>query len=132
MATGLNNIGSVRVDMYTESEDIAGGISIYLGSPPTYLLHFCTTTWSQFSVALPVEQEKIWTITRKTDYIIGNTLKVECNDQELLNIRMSMSNVCDKSDWRGSWGGEVHVKKIKFASEDSATRFYRAIRIPGL
>ena len=73
----------VLVELYTAEEVYISNISLQFSATPQYQYHIrnCTSSWTNFTVDLPVEQDKIWTITKT-----ATALKIECNDVEVLNL----------------------------------------------
>ena len=100
----------------------AGGVSFSFTSPPKYQLTKCNTSWTNFSVDLPHETDKIWTIalSRTTG---KRQLIIHCNDTEVVNVVVS-DKTCNESDWVTTWG--IDVTEIQFLSGlDTASDYYR-------
>ena len=104
----------VYVWHYTAAGSYIGGIRLEFSNPPEYYINYCINYWTPFPVTLPVEQDKIWTITRT-----ASALKVECNGVEVLNFLFSESTDSRCVTW-WSWD----VGKIKFSSFDTASDAY--------
>ncbi|KAL5253100.1 hypothetical protein ACHWQZ_G015760 [Mnemiopsis leidyi] len=113
----------LRVYFYGHvQDDTAGGVFLYFSSPPQYYLYFCSTSWTNFPTVLPIETNKVWTITLSR---VSGEIRVviTCNTVEVLNVVLS-STTCSDSDWSTYWSRDV--EKIYFTSLDTASDYYRA------
>ena len=114
----------LRVYFYGHvQDDTAGGVFLYFSSPPQYYLYFCSTSWTNFPTVLPIETNKVWTITLSR---VSGEIRVviTCNTVEVLNVVLS-STTCSVSDWSTYWSRDV--EKILFnPSLDTASDYYRA------
>ena len=85
-----------------------------------YGLHNCAT--ANMPTQPPVEDEKIWTISKTETHLI-----ISCNGVEVLNARFA-----SYTGWGGAcsntWAGDV-VEEIIFTSSDTASDFYRSLRM---
>jgi hypothetical protein len=91
------------------------GIKLLFNNPPKYYIYYCTSSYTPFPVTLPVEQDKVWTITET-----ANAMKVKCNGEEVLNYLFSES-----ADTRCVTKWSQDVEQIKFPS-NTASDAYRA------
>ena len=90
-----------------------GLIAVRVGSnPPRFSLSGC----SGIEFTPPVEDEKVWTIS-KTD----SALTIECNGVELVDFKFAESS---GSGCAEKWGQQVN--QIEFSSSDTASDSYRA------
>ena len=107
----------VLVVLYTDQEEYISDIRLDLSSSatPKYKIQPCTPP-TIFPVDLPVEQDKIWTITKT-----ATALKIECNDVEVVDYLYS-----DSSDSRCVTRFSQDIEKIIFPSDyDTASDEYR-------
>ena len=89
--------------------------------PPQYKIDYCTS-WTNFPVSVPSEQEKVWTFTEMSD-----GLKIYCNDVELLYYKFASSTDIDRCV--NYWGKDT--TSFLFYSTDTASDYYRVL-IPGV
>jgi len=106
----------VYVNLYTAAGSHIGSITLKFNNPPTYYIHYCTSSYTPFPVTLPVEQDKVWTITET-----ANAMKVKCNGEEMLNYLFSEST---KAECVTEWSKDV--EQIKFKTTDTASDAYWA------
>ena len=114
----------VRVVLYDENEENAGGIAIAFGSTSTmkYKIWECTTGRIDFQTEPSTELNKIWRITLSRSS--GSTsIVIDCNDEEVLNFSLS-DTTCDEDDWNTYWSR--NVVKIKFHSSDTASDAFQS------
>ena len=104
----------VALYLYTAEDTFISNIRLVFSATLQYRINQCTG-YSNFSVDVPAEQDKIWTIT-KTD----TAIKIECNDVEMVNLVYSDSS---EDDCVAKYSQDVG--KIKFLSSDSASDEYR-------
>ena len=113
---------NVSVSFY-ESNQLAGGVSLYFTSPPQYSLADCTSeSRKNFSTEIPSETDKVWTITlsRTTG---KRRVVIHCNNKEVLSVTIS-HDACSERRWNETWNRNAH--KITFLSVyDTATDYYR-------
>ena len=107
----------VVVKLYTSEEEYISYIILYFTATPVYLILYCTSSFTTFTVDLPAEQDKIWTITKT-----ATTLKIECNDVVVLDYTYSEADTPDDCVAKYS----QDVEKIKFWTDDAASDEYRA------
>ena len=112
----------IRVGLYSAPGEHAGGIDIFLTSPPQYWLAFCTASSSNFLTDLPSETDKVWKVTLTRDSGVLH-LVLHCNNKEIVNKVIS-GEKCDDTNWIKYWSKDV--EKIKFLPEDTASEYYRA------
>ena len=103
----------IDVELYTVDDVFIG--AIFLGLID-YSIGDCNRD-NNYSEAAPVEQEKIWTIT-KTDTM----LKIDCNGVGVLALIFSDSEYTECAE---QWSQDV--KKIQFSYVDEASDEYRPI-----
>ena len=102
----------IFVDFYTAQEDVAGGVELYLTSPPRYVIKKCSGGWTKFPTDLPSEKDKIWTLTLTR--VSDTRFTIHCNNKEVLSLTCSGST---------TWSRDV--EKTNFPSVDTATVAYR-------
>ena len=95
----------------------SGGISLKFTDPPEYFIKRCFEISASFSVDLPAEQTKIWTITKT-----AITVKISCNEVEVLTYIFSDSS---RSACVTYWSSDT--VKILFGSTDTASDEFRAL-----
>ena len=110
----------MRLLFYTDQGDEAGGMNIYLRSPPQYFIHYCIDE-TNFPAAFPTETDKVWKITLSR--VSGIRLVIHCNNVEVLDMVLSDSTCVDHSHaWNTYWS--MNMKKIYFYWDDTASDFY--------
>jgi len=105
----------VIVYLYPAAGIYFGSIRLMFNNPPEYHILYCTS-WTPFPVTLPVEQDKVWTITKT-----ASALKVECNGEEVLNLVFSESTGTDCVTKMSQ-----DVEQIWFHNSDTASDAYWA------
>ena len=100
------------------SQTLAGGIKIKLGSPPQYLIGYCRLQYARFTDELPTKAEKIWEITKT----LGLRLIIHCNRKKVLDIQISDSLCKSYNYWEYYWSKDV--KRIIFSYLDTASDYY--------
>jgi len=112
-AVGSNE--EVYVYFYTaDGSYIIGYIRLMFYNSPKYFIYYCTSSATPFSVTLPVEQDKVWTITKT-----ASALKVECNGVEVLNYLFSEST---KAECVTKWSKDV--EQIRFAFDTASDAYW--------
>ena len=109
----------MRLFFYTDQTVYAGGLNIYLRSPPQYFIHYCLYE-TNFPAAFPTETEKVWKITLSR--VSGIRLVIHINDVEVLDMVISNSTCVSNDAWNTYWSR--NVKKIYFWGDDTASDFY--------
>ena len=100
------------------SQTLAGGIKIKLGSPPQYLIGYCRLQYASFTNDLPTNAEKIREITKTP----GLRLIIHCNREKVLDIQLSDSLCTSYDYWEYYWSKDV--KRIIFSYLDTASDYY--------
>jgi hypothetical protein len=112
-----------KMDVYFRSAQgiIAFQIVIFFKSTVQYWIGYCSTSAKKFPTTLPSAKEKVFRITlnRKS----GIRLKIECNEEEMVNVLIS-GTTCTDSRWSKYWSRDV--EKIQFFSDDTASDGYRS------
>ena len=91
-------------------------VKVLFSDPIQYKLSWCNE-FSNFSVDLPAEQNKIWTITET-----ATTVKIACNEVEVMTYTFSYSTM---NDCVKRWATDSAV--IRFGgSHDTASDEFRA------
>ena len=109
----------VVVYLYDEQGTQSGGFLIRFLSQPKYAVVRCHKTYASFPNALPVDDNKVWTI-EKTTYGLTFT----CNGELVVNIVLS-DDVCDYDEWRSFWINK-NRKLMKFDSKlDTASEYWK-------
>ena len=111
----------VHVGFGNTAGDYAGFVSLFLTSPPQYWLGNCKIYRANFSTVLPLETDKVWTISLKRFSGKGR-VSITCNNKEVLDLVLSNTN-CSLSMWSNYWSRDVN--KIYFSHSDTASDFYR-------
>jgi hypothetical protein len=109
----------MAVNFLTAQEKMAGGVRIIFASTVLYELGSCSIRATVLPTTLPSTKEKVFRITLSRTS--GIRLKIECNEEEILNVLMS-DTTCSKSHWSTIWSEEV--KKIRFNNYDTASDYY--------
>ena len=107
------------VNFLTAQEKQTGGVWIVIRSTVWYQLGACNHK-TVLPTTLPSTKEKVFRITLSRTS--GIRLRIECNEEEILNVLMS-DTTCTDSSWSTTWSGEV--KKIRFSTSDTASDYYR-------
>ena len=108
---------AVYVKLYTAEEVHISTIRLYFSATPQYYISYCISSYTNYPVDLPAEQDKIWTITKT-----ATALKIECNNVEVLNLVYSEADTPD--DCVAAYSQDV--EKIVFPYyRDTATDEYR-------
>jgi len=109
----------ISVWFYTADIEYNGVIWLKFSDPPVYHIGSCSVGYTNlFPVDLPAEQTKIWTITET-----ATTLKIECNEKEVLTYTFSDSTrttECVPQWSRDTAGLSFHQ------NEDTASDMFRA------
>ena len=108
----------VFVRFYTADEKYSGGVYLYFYDPPQYWIGWCSSATTNFRVALPAEQTKIWTITET-----ATSVKISCNEVDVLTYTFSDSSRTDECVL--NWNRDT-VKMKFITSEDTASNQFRA------
>ena len=117
-AAGSEN--QFTVFFYTAEEEDSGVVYVRLDDPPQYDIGGCIqSSWTDFPVALPAEQTKIWTIVET-----ATSVKVFCNEVDVVTYTFSDSSI---DECVPTWSKET--AKIKFATYDTASDQFRAAGI---
>ena len=116
----------VVANFYTSQRKQAGGITIFLTSPPIYKIGSCTL-YEDFPTDLPTAREKIWRITKTNGTDIR--LQIHCNGLEMISVILSDSTCTESAGWSEVW--ERDVEKFRFSFKDTASDFYRPYSTPG-
>jgi len=104
----------VRVIFYTANERlVSGGIDFFFDDPPTYFIRSCSSNWTPFSEDLPAEETKVWTITETL-----TTVKIACNEVELVTYTFSDSNSDCVTQWSKDTGTMQFVLSVDTASDE--------------
>ena len=111
----------VKVYFHTAGRGGAGKVSLLLTSPPQYRLSPCNTSLTNFSTVLPLETDKLWTISLKRTSG-KKRVSITCNSKEVLDLVLS-NTTCIESTWSYYWSRDV--SKIYFSLTDTASDFYR-------
>jgi len=113
--TAVGSSEQVYIFFLTAAGSYIGSIQLTFYNPPKYYILSCASSWTPFPVTLPVEQDKVWTITKT-----ASAIKIECNGEEVLNYLFSESadTLCVTK-----WSQDL--EQIKFFS-DTASDAYRA------
>ena len=99
----------------------AGGIVFAFTDPPQYHVRLCDGPGrTNYPTTFPNGNSKVWKITL-TRSGSSSWLEVLCNNEKILNLRVS-SSTCKFSSWKGVWSRSV--SKIKFPLDDNASDFY--------
>ena len=115
------------VNFYSKAKgDLAGGFYIIFTATPQYQLLRCSPSPRNFPTRLPTAAQKVWRIVLTTTS--GPRIRMLCNGEEVLNIRLS-DTVCSDKNWKKNW--EKSVANIDFHPLDTLSDFYRAILIEG-
>jgi len=107
----------ISVRSYTADNEYSGAIWLKFTDPPEYFIKRCFEISASFSVDLPAEQTKIWTITKT-----AITVKISCNEVEVLTYIFSDSS---RSACVTYWSSDT--VKILFGSTDTASDEFRAL-----
>lgn len=107
---------------YSEADRPAGGITVFLTSPPIFTLVNCSRNQKPSS-DLSLLHQKVWTFYRK-----GNQINVKCNERAVLSVELSSEVCSDDSTWRIFW--EKDVAKLLFTTLDNASEKFRAMLYP--
>ena len=113
----------VEVYFYDAQGSRVGGVSLKFSSSVRYWLSSCSRSWTDLLTTLPLETDKVWTITltRSSD---TPSVVIHCNNNEVLNVVMSDIGTCGISNWRQYWSKDVE-KIMFFSSYDTASDYYR-------
>ena len=104
--------------LLTAEEDYIGYIHLFLGNPPTHFIQYCAAGWQNFTVDLPSDQEKVWTITKTS-----TSITVTCNSVLVMNY--VYSDISNADECVAAYSNDV--EKIMFKSnQDTASLEYRA------
>ena len=120
----------VEINFFNQQDDYAGGVKIFLTSPPTYFLIDCSPyTDNTFHNTPTTDVNKVWRITVTKTYDTRNfVIQLHCNDAEVLNELLS-DRVCAMG-WSTFWSRDV--TKINFSVYDTASDFYKTYKPGGL
>ena len=107
----------VFVRFYTgTSNAYNGAVLLAFKDPPEYKISGCSEGWATFSVDLPTEQSKIWTITKT-----ATTVEIVCNELEVLMFTFAEAF---NSDCLTFWSRDT--EEVGFRSTDTASDEFRA------
>ena len=114
--SALGSGEKIFVRMFDKDNSWISDVALLLTSTIQYHIGQCSS-WTLMQVPIPVEVDKIWTVTKtETAFIIT------CNNVEVLNYLFTDSS---KATCVSKWAGDV-VEEIMFHSDDTASDFYRA------
>ena len=117
--SALDSDEEIGVVMYDKDGSFISSFGVKFFSKTStvrYYVSYCTSNMPDLPVQPPVEEDKIWTITKTETALI-----ITCNGVEVLNYLFA-----DSSDSKcvPAWGGDV--EEIYFRLDDRASDFYRA------
>ena len=122
-----STIGSgdhVFVIFTTSGREFVGIVWIHFFSTPRYYIDKCMSdSFTNFTVSLPTEVEKVWRITLNRNS--GIRLLIHCNNVEVVNILMSDST-CSDSAWSTYWSRTVGKVYFYYPNYNTASDYYRA------
>ena len=104
---------------HDSAEANAGGflVRININSKDAFAAYKCKSRFKRFPL-IPIDQDKIWRIAKQN----GHVIEVHCNEVRVLSVELTDSE-CSDEDWKVEW--DKKVVKISFASNDTASDFYR-------
>ena len=117
---GSNDI--VNVQFFNVRGEYAGGVEIQYGEAMKYKIKDCKSDQLEFGDIIPCRSatERTWKIT-KADPL---SIIIHCNNEQVADVSISSDGRgCDITDWATHW--LKSAKKIKFATTDTASDFYK-------
>ena len=116
VATGSGE--KIVVVFHTRDNKHSGSIFLMFSDPPTYRIEACQQDWTRFSVKLPSERDKIWSIIET-----ATSLTLVCNNIYVLKFNFHHS---PDSRCLPSWGKDTEKIFFDFDSDVTGSVHFRA------